>query len=635
MQRRIYKVRSTKYKVRFFLVMLCLFLEQSVFCVLTAQNDSLQKLQEVRLSVFPLREYAIGTKHLPLDSLVCRQATGQTLAQVLMEQTGIYLKQYGASGIASVSFRGTGAGHTAVLWNGLPINSFTLGETDFNSLSIASAKNVIVSAGAGSSLYGTGSVGGTIQLLSALPDSAGQKIALQLFAGSFGNVGGQLAYQLRKKRWAIHQNIFAQKAQNDFAFINIAKFEKPLERQQNAENSFQGLQTDIYFLPNVQNTFAIHSWWQDRQNNISPTMGANLQPQSYAKSQQCDVRLLATWKHFLATQEGEFECKVGYLQNMYVYDVQDSTQTQTFVAIAQYKAKLRQNLHFRALSSHTFVTALVENYTETKKESRQEIGAGLHWQPLSRLWLALNVRQMWVEAKNVPFTPSLGIEYQASKTWRIKGYVGRTYRVPTLNDRFWAIGGNPFLRAENGITSEIGIKFSPTYHKWQVSIELTPYLLWVRDWILWTPIGNVWSPQNLRAVQARGVEVQESILYKAGKVQLNQGLAYSFTQSQTEGKQLAYTPFHRANVWGQASYKNFFLYQNVSFTGKRYGSLTNTDFMPAFLLLNASIGKTFAYRKQKIVIQLRMNNVLNTAYQNYENRAMPRRNVMLSCLLDL
>ncbi|TAE11982.1 MAG: hypothetical protein EAZ95_12920, partial [Bacteroidetes bacterium] len=62
---------------------------------LFAQTDSLQKLQEVRLLGFPLREYAIGTKHFQLDSIAKRQAIGQTLAQTLMEQTGIYLKQYG------------------------------------------------------------------------------------------------------------------------------------------------------------------------------------------------------------------------------------------------------------------------------------------------------------------------------------------------------------------------------------------------------------------------------------------------------------------------------------------------------------------------------------------------------------
>jgi iron complex outermembrane receptor protein len=596
-----------------------------------AQTDSVQTLREVQLVAFPLREYAIGTKHTALDSIARRQATGQTLSQVLMEQTGIYLKQYGASGIASVSFRGTGAGHTAVLWNGLPINSFSLGEADFNGIPLASADKVVVSAGAGSSLFGTGSIGGSIQFLSTLPTE--HSYSMQLFQGSFGNIGGQLTYTLRQKRWAIRQNIFAQNAQNDFPFINTAKFDKPLERQQNAQQTFKGAQTDVYFLPTHRSLFSLHTWWQDRQSQLSPTMGANLQPQAYTQARQNDVRLLANWKYTIR-QEDELELKAGYLQDLYVYDVQDSTQTQTWLATAQYKRKIRQNLHFRAFANHTFITALVENYADTKHETRQEIGAGVHWQLFTKLWLALNIRQMWVDAKNVPFTPSLGAEYQVGKAWRLKGYVGRTYRVPTLNDRFWANGGNPSLRPENGITSEVGLQFSPTYQKLKLTIELTPYLLWVKDWILWTPTGNFWSPQNLRNVQARGAELQASLAYQHKQWQFHQGLAYTLTQSHTEGKQLAYTPLHRASLWLQASYKQFFIYQNANFTSKRYGSLTNTDFMPAFALWNVSAGKIFQYKKQKMSLQFRVNNVLNTAYQNYENRAMPRRNYLLSFHFD-
>jgi len=603
-----------------------------MFCALPAkaQKDSTRTLQEVKLYAFPLRDYAVGTKHVYLDSLTTKQATGQTLAQTLMEQTGIYLKQYGASGLASISFRGTGATHTAVSWNGMPINSFTLGEVDFNSIPLAAVSNVAILAGAGSSLYGTGSIGGSIQLYNTLPDSMPHKISAQFYQGSFNNVGGQIAYTTRKKKWGLKQVFFAQNAQNNFSFQNIARFEKPTERQQNAQNTFKGTQTDVYYLPNSRNTFATHTWIQTRQNQIAPTMGANLQTHLYTKAQESSIRLMADFKHTLPAQDGELTFKIGYLQDLYLYNLTDSTQTKTLLATFQYKQRLRHNLQFRVGSTHTFITALVDNYAETKHEARQEVTAGIQWQPFPKLLCALNLRQMWVEAQAVPFTPSLGIEYRLLKAWKLKGSAGRTYRVPTLNDRFWGVGGNPYLKPENGFTAEIGLQFAHKTKKTYLQIELTPYALWVRDWIIWNPINNVWTPQNLRSVQARGIEIQSSAYYTHQNWRISKGISYSYTKSTTENNQLPYTPFHRASLWSQVAYKQWFIYQNANLTTTRYTSLSNTDLLPSFLLWNMSVGKSFNIAHQKITLQFRFNNINNTAYQNYENRAMPLQNYMIT-----
>ena len=620
------------------------YLVQGIFCVLffqwsfvaQAQNDSIRNLQEVKLSAFPLSAYTIGTKHTYLDSLATKQAVGQTLAQTLMEQTGIYLKQYGAGGLASVSFRGTGAAHTAVSWNGLPINSFTLGEVDFNSIVLASTSRVAILAGAGSSLYGSGSVGGSIQLYNTLPDSTENKVSGQFFQGAFGAFGGQLAYTIKKQKWALRQNIFAQTAQNNFIFQNTARFEKPIERQQNAQNTSKGVQTDLYFMPHVRHTFSVHTWIQDRQNQIAPTMGSNYQTHLYTQAHEKNLRLLGTYNHALPKQNTELTLKIGYLQDLYRYNLTEDIQTKTIFASSQYTNQLRHNINFRIGSSHTWIMALVDSYKETKYETRQEINTGLTWKPFTPLSVALNIRQMWVDNKIAPFTPSVGLTYRVGKAWHLKGFVGRTYRVPTLNDRFWAVGarGNPLLEPEQGITSEIGLQFIQKNNKTQWQFEVTPYRLWVKDWILWVPTNNIWSPQNLRTVYVRGIEAQASTQYTHRSWQIGKGITYTYAQSQTDNKQLAYTPLHRASVWLQGTYKGWLAYQNLSFTGFRYINLNNVEFLPAFILWNMSVGKTLVIAHQKITFQLRIDNMLDTQYQNYENRAMPQRGYTFSLRLN-
>ena len=66
--------------------------------------------------------------------------------------------------VSSPSFRGTTAQQTAVVWNGININSQLLGQTDFNTVSTRGYNSIAVKAGGGSVVYGSGAIGGTIHL---------------------------------------------------------------------------------------------------------------------------------------------------------------------------------------------------------------------------------------------------------------------------------------------------------------------------------------------------------------------------------------------------------------------------------------------------------------------------------------
>ena len=64
--------------------------------------------------------------------------------------------------VASPSFRGTNASQTAVLWNGIPINSMFTGQTDFNTILTGSIDKLTIRSGSGSVPFGSGAIGGSI-----------------------------------------------------------------------------------------------------------------------------------------------------------------------------------------------------------------------------------------------------------------------------------------------------------------------------------------------------------------------------------------------------------------------------------------------------------------------------------------
>jgi len=57
----------------------------------------------------------------------------QLLTRV-MQDAGVFFKQYGVTGSSTISRRGADANQTQINWNGLPVNNPMLGMSDFNTL---------------------------------------------------------------------------------------------------------------------------------------------------------------------------------------------------------------------------------------------------------------------------------------------------------------------------------------------------------------------------------------------------------------------------------------------------------------------------------------------------------------------
>ena len=56
--------------------------------------------------------------------------------------------------LSTISFRGTGAGHTSVIWNGVNINQPTIGQTDFSLFPVFAFDDIRIFYGASSSIFG-------------------------------------------------------------------------------------------------------------------------------------------------------------------------------------------------------------------------------------------------------------------------------------------------------------------------------------------------------------------------------------------------------------------------------------------------------------------------------------------------
>ncbi len=154
-----------------------------------AQLDSIQQLPEVMLTDSKLVHFSKGFKLEKLnDSVVERNAT--SLTETLRYNSTIYFKENGFGMASSPSFRGTNAAQTAVIWNGVNINSVFTGQTDFNIISPLNYNEISIRSGGGGVQYGSGAVGGSIHLNNTYSFNKIDTTQVGLSYGSFSTVGG-------------------------------------------------------------------------------------------------------------------------------------------------------------------------------------------------------------------------------------------------------------------------------------------------------------------------------------------------------------------------------------------------------------------------------------------------------------
>ena len=85
------------------------------------------------LRTFEVSEALSGLESFSRIEFAFDSLSSQSLDEVL-EQSPVYLKNYGQGQLATLSIRGNGASQTQVFWNGFKINSPTLGQTDLSLL---------------------------------------------------------------------------------------------------------------------------------------------------------------------------------------------------------------------------------------------------------------------------------------------------------------------------------------------------------------------------------------------------------------------------------------------------------------------------------------------------------------------
>ena len=142
-----------------------------LFCFeLFSQNskDTILHISEVKITeakiLKPNGELIICYEPQKLDVEIIKQNITKSLADLLSENSSIFIKSYGQGSLATASIRGAGASHTKVLWNGISLNNPMLGQTDFSLIPVFFIDRAEILKGGSSLISVGGALGGGILL---------------------------------------------------------------------------------------------------------------------------------------------------------------------------------------------------------------------------------------------------------------------------------------------------------------------------------------------------------------------------------------------------------------------------------------------------------------------------------------
>ena len=220
------------------IAILLLLLWQSAFSQNIADTVKIKTVEVVE-TIVP--EAYKATK---FDSLTKEQSTD--LAELINNNSGAFIKSYGAGSLASISFRGTGASHTQVLWNGVALNSPMNGQIDFSLYPTLFFDDAELNHGASGLINGSGALGGSVILNNQEEYNSQTKIAFNQTAASFNSYTSALKLKFGNKKWFSETQLYGKYAENNFEFVNISLPESPTEKLTHATNKQYGIQQAIY-----------------------------------------------------------------------------------------------------------------------------------------------------------------------------------------------------------------------------------------------------------------------------------------------------------------------------------------------------------------------------------------------------
>ncbi len=407
------------------------------------------------------------------------KSAGKSVAQILNEQAGLIINgAYNAAGsVQTVFMRGSNAGRTLILLDGIPMNDPSTITTDFdlNMFSINEIERIEVCRGAQSTLYGSDAVAGVINIITIKKDiTKPVNIKATVTAGNLGTIktNMQLFGKQNKLTYTARVSHFST---NGFSSAHDSTGVKGFENDRyngtmlNAALQYQATKNLLikgFVLYSKYKADIDASSFTDEKdytiNNKQLTSGFGFQYKTDVVTVTANYQYTDIKRNYLNDS--------GFVAGFTKFERNEFYGRTQFAEIF---ASIKLGNRFTLLQGGDFRYGLMNNdylsissfgpYASSFKDtamSQTSLFASLLYQSANKKWNIelggrLNTHSRYGSNYTYTFNPS----YTINEHYRLFGSIASGFKTPSLYQLYAGGGiGNPNLKAEKSVNYELGFQ---------------------------------------------------------------------------------------------------------------------------------------------------------------------------------
>ena len=475
-----------------------------------------------------------------MDDADIQASSAKSLGELYANELGVDWRTYGDYGGAAeeIRIRGMGANGTQILVNGVSVNSPSLGTADVSRIPLNNIERLEMVKGTGSLLYGSGAMGGTINIITKRPKR--DKMDLKVSAG----YGSEDTYVL-----SAEQGMFAW---GDAGYYLTANRRETDGFRDNSDLTHNDVSLKLVYDKGGSWDISLYGDYIDREYGrpgVRPPKGTQDYYISGKKFYNSDTASLLDKgsdndSHLVLRVESQpaewltsnFRGGYTYMKN-YNYSRYSFNGTGDEFWTTNEVLSVEGDLDFKPFEKASLLLGAEYKDFDWKNENVNLDAAGvevsgtksttradLHttgtfaeaqYRPCKFFKALAGVRQEDHSEFGTEALPLYGLILNPSENTALKISHGKHFLAPTPNDLFWpredwgwgmGTEGNPDLKPEIGWHSDLTLEqaisgnrvfLTGSYFKWDMD-----------DRIQWADDGmGFWMPTNLKSYEADGIEV--------------------------------------------------------------------------------------------------------------------------------
>ena len=477
-----------------------------------------------------------------VDKMDIQNSPAKTIGELLANELGIDWRTLGNYGgaIEEVHIRGMTGSGTQVLVNGVSINSPSLGVADVGRIPLNTIERIEVVKGSGSLLYGSGAMGGTINIITKRPER--DKIDCKVSAGYGSNdayvisaeqgmfIADDIGYCITANRKETdgfrdngdldHKYVSLKLVWEKGDALDISLYGDYIDREYGRTGAEPPDGTQSYFVNGVEVYNNEAASLLDRGSDEDAHLILQI------KSKPSD--------HIDFSLRGDYTTMENYNYSRYVASSVDLPGYKTWVTNDIYGAEGNVNITpfegaglLLGVEHKKFVwendSIDLDGTGAEDNSSKSLIDENIHttgmyaeaqYRPSMYIKLLAGIRQEKHSEFGTENIPLWGLIVNPEEDTILKVSHGKHFLAPTPNDLFWpyedygflSLEGNSDLRPETGWHTDFTIEHTIVKNRAFASVS---YAHWdVEGKILWEPDSNFhYSPVNLDSFKANIIEV--------------------------------------------------------------------------------------------------------------------------------